>query len=369
MLVDIERNHIIDMIESRESAEVAEWLKTYPNICVVSRDGSSTYANAISTAHPDAIQVSDRFHLLKGLTDAAGQHIRGKIVSRIRIESETIKEIYDFREMNGHCEGDLPGKLSNGMAKRRALAVLRGRELAAKGLTVGNIVKETGHSYETVKKYIGENVDVAPKEYGVHCPNNLKPYTNSIDEMLTHRKRFREIEGAIRSFGYVGTTSTIRRYVTWKRRDNQAVYEKAIANTEVIERKWLLKLLYNPIEKVKEITRVQLEKVLCDYPDLATVYQIVGDFREIMSSKRVDDLDTWIEQAKAFGAKEINSFLNGISRDIKAVKNAIRYDYNNGLAEGSVNKIKVCKRIMYGRCSFELLRNKILLREQSRGTN
>ena len=51
----------------------------------------------------------------------------------------------------------------------------------------------------------------------------------------------------------------------------------------------------------------------------------------------------------------------GIERDLEAVKNGIKYDYNNGLAEGSVNKIKVIKRIMYGRCSFDLLKQKVLL--------
>ncbi|HWQ89813.1 MAG TPA: transposase, partial [Desulfitobacteriaceae bacterium] len=35
-------------------------------------------------------------------------------------------------------------------------------------------------------------------------------------------------------------------------------------------------------------------------------------------------------------------------------------EYNNGLAEGSINKLKVIKRIMYGRNSFEMLRNKLL---------
>ena len=34
-------------------------------------------------------------------------------------------------------------------------------------------------------------------------------------------------------------------------------------------------------------------------------------------------------------------------------KNGISLSYNNGLAEGSVNKIKVIKRIMYGRNSFK----------------
>jgi len=48
------------------------------------------------------------------------------------------------------------------------------------------------------------------------------------------------------------------------------------------------------------------------------------------------------------------------------VKNAIKYEYNNGLAESSVNKLKVIKRIMYGRNSFEMLRRKLLLLENKR---
>ena len=62
--------------------------------------------------------------------------------------------------------------------------------------------------------------------------------------------------------------------------------------------------------------------------------------------------------------KKLNSFVNGINRDIDAVKNSITYPYSNGLAEGSVNKIKVIKRIMYGRCKFATLRLKVLLLEK-----
>jgi len=53
-------------------------------------------------------------------------------------------------------------------------------------------------------------------------------------------------------------------------------------------------------------------------------------------------------------------FVNGICRDIEAVRNAIIYKYSNGLAEGIVNKIKVIKRIMYGRCGFDMLKRKLL---------
>lgn len=81
-------------------------------------------------------------------------------------------------------------------------------------------------------------------------------------------------------------------------------------------------------------------------------------------------MDQWIHRATGLNVREINSFINGITRDIIAVKNAIRYEYNNGLAEGSVNKLKVIKRIMYGHNSFEMLRKKLLrLKKRPESTN
>ena len=70
-----------------------------------------------------------------------------------------------------------------------------------------------------------------------------------------------------------------------------------------------------------------------------------------------------VAEAATLELNELTSFLNGIKQDIEAVENACRLPYNNGLAEGSINKLKTIKRIMYGRNSFELLRNKLLLLE------
>lgn len=61
--------------------------------------------------------------------------------------------------------------------------------------------------------------------------------------------------------------------------------------------------------------------------------------------------------------EELDTYINRLKADIEAVKNSIQYKYNNGLAEGSVNKIKLTKRIMYGRNSFHLSKAKILLNE------
>ena len=75
-------------------------------------------------------------------------------------------------------------------------------------------------------------------------------------------------------------------------------------------------------------------------------------------------LDSYEEPKDEYSEVDLESVLGELCN--YAVKNGIKLKYNNGLAEGSVNKIKVIKRIMYGRNSFDLLKAKVLLHEQFR---
>lgn len=93
VMVDLESHRMVDLIPSRETADVTNWLSTFPNIQVVSRDGASTYSSAAANVHPDAIQISDRFHLIKGLSEAINKYMIRKFPARIEIlVAETISE-------------------------------------------------------------------------------------------------------------------------------------------------------------------------------------------------------------------------------------------------------------------------------------
>jgi transposase len=89
IMVNLETHRIIDIIPSREASDVKKWLETYPNLKIVSRDESSTYASAIKGSHPLAIQISDRFHLIKELSEAATRYIVRDFPSRIEISAVT----------------------------------------------------------------------------------------------------------------------------------------------------------------------------------------------------------------------------------------------------------------------------------------
>ncbi len=73
---------------------------------------------------------------------------------------------------------------------------------------------------------------------------------------------------------------------------------------------------------------------------------------------------TFREKANNLKIRKTDKFVNDLKRDMQAVRNAIIYEYNKGLAERSVNKLKVIKRIMYGRNKFEMLRQKVLFLEK-----
>jgi transposase len=81
-----------------------------------------------------------------------------------------------------------------------------------------------------------------------------------------------------------------------------------------------------------------------------------------VNSKNVEKVEEWIEKASNLKIRKIDKFVNGLKRDIQAVRNVIIYGYDNGLAEGCVNKLK---RTMYGRNKFEMLRQKVLFLENN----
>jgi transposase len=305
---------------------------------------------------------------VKNLTDYAKQHISKIVSANIRIPAEEGEP-----GMGGgywekpECHGaSLPEREHKASTEKKRAVVERVRSLVAQGLTITEAAKEAGVSYPTAKKYMRSDFQPESRDYGTKKPSKLKPYTQTIDTMLREGRAFKEIGAAIRAEGYDGSVSAIRMYAGRQRRMMKDANSGMPGNAELIERKWLTKLLYQPIEKVRGITESQLERVVQEHPVVGSLYYIVRSFKEMLSTKRVNDLDAWIDEASHLGLDELNSFINGITADLDAVKNAIQYEYNNGLAEGSVNKLKVIKRIMYGRCSFELLRSKVLMREANR---
>ena len=89
----METRKIIDILNSRNVEDVTTWLKKFPNIKIINRDGSYTYAKAISQAHPNSQQVSDYFHLVKNLSEYLNKCLLRKLPKIITVEDQEILKL------------------------------------------------------------------------------------------------------------------------------------------------------------------------------------------------------------------------------------------------------------------------------------
>jgi transposase len=82
--------------------------------------------------------------------------------------------------------------------------------------------------------------------------------------------------------------------------------------------------------------------------------------RGLLRTRTGEQLDEWLCRVKESRIRELQGFVTGVIRDKAAVKAGLTLPGSLGLVEGKVNKLKLIKRMGYGRAAFPLLRQRVL---------
>jgi transposase len=69
ILVNLELRKTIEVLPDRTASTSEAWLRSHPEVEIVSRDRGGDYAAAAKKGAPQAQQIADRFHLLKNLRE------------------------------------------------------------------------------------------------------------------------------------------------------------------------------------------------------------------------------------------------------------------------------------------------------------
>jgi transposase len=162
--------------------------------------------------------------------------------------------------------------------------------------------------------------------------------------------------------GYQGSAQTIYRYLRGLRQKRRVIWKPEVPHAPLQdfsahEAVWLFARAPDSLEEQEQETLT----AICQASETArTTYQLVQEFRHLLHHRQGEKLDPWLTKCTASQIRELQSFVQGVERDKAAVVAGLTLSQNNGLVEGKVNKLKLIKRMGYGRAGFELLRQRVL---------
>lgn len=369
---------------------------------MVSRDGSWTYNKSIYNANSSIKQISDRFHLIKNMTEKCCDIIAKNLTNRIQVTA-TEKHLDEYAEFLMMSKDErielMKEKHSKGIGRMQLAAkyhlglktvdtylesnpkknivsreqdhinylnklkskVSECLELRKQGKSLREISVQLGISTSSVSKYINPDFKIEHKSYGTDYRGIMPQNKELIFKMHLEGATSKEISNKLKEKGLSVTPDAIRGFILKEKRINKD-FNLSMLNSEIIDSKRVKQLFFTD-DKEKVICKKQLDEIIVQYPIVNLLLTIHKSFKEVILGKDSKKLDDWIIEAKSLNIEEISSYVDTINNDILAIKNGIDYKTNNGLAEGKVNKLKYIKKVMYGKQNFDLLHLKILMKE------
>lgn len=353
VIVDLNEHRVIDLLADRESHTVETWLKDRPEVNIVSRDRFSGYASAVTNALPDAVQVADRWHLLKNMGDALQKLLERKrqeiIAAQCVSDEQALSEDQIQTEQN-----DVADHLS-----RRHVQMQQVKKMRADGVAIKAIARTLGMNKKTVRKYI--YLHEPPRKKG-RITTNITHYNEYLQSRMHQDSQVETLQlfKEIKAMGYNGGRSALYVYVKpyVKQRERSQLVKLPKVSWIASQVKMLLcKKEEQLVAKDKELVHEICEKS----QDIKEAWILATKFREMMENKQGHLLRDWIDKVLQSSLRELKDFAKGLMSDYKAVENALTLTWSNGQVEGQINKLKTIKRQMYGRAGFELLRKRVIL--------
>jgi transposase len=303
LLIDHESGKVLDLLPERSSESAAALLARYPQVQIVTRDRGDVYANAISKALPQAMQIADRFHLHMNLDAAVVRWLerhRGEIARATEAAAASTTDAPTATET-----APPPATLAEPKPAVPAAMLARyqrAMELRKQGRDIRAIRKETKLNLRTIMKYLRMA--------------GLPP-----------------------------------RLVRKSRRKRAA---------RISPRRLSLLMLYDKVEPKPQEKKV-IEHLRQQSPSVGESIDLARQCAAILQQRNSDKLLTWIERAKQSAVpRELQNFAKGLEREWSSIRPAMDLHWNNARAEGHVNRIKMIKRSMYNRAGFDLLRLRVL---------
>ena len=379
ILYDLETHQPVDLLPDRTAESLTAWLKAHPGVEIISRDRASAYSEGAREGAPGAIQVADRFHLLKNLGDALQRLLNRK--RNILKQAGSVPngpavavEVAPSSTLSG---GEVPDKVTlkplnqaeRDSQRRRLGRYLRYeqvRELYREGHTLSEIARQMQLTRRTVRNFVRAETfpERAPRTRDGSQLDAHKPYLGQRWREGCHNAHKLWKEVAER--GYCGGYTMVKAYLRTLRQPLRPPSEapEPSSTKSAPSVRDVVTALLRPEPKRSDEEKTLLESLDELWEPFRRFRASAQSFMELVRAPKAGDQSTaltdWIVAAQCSDVADLVSFAVGVKKDQAAVVAGLSLPWNNGPVEGSVNRLKMIKRQMYGRAGFALLRRRVL---------
>jgi transposase len=385
IVIDLEQHRPIAMLEDRDADSLAAWLRQHPGIRIVARDRAGIYAEAATKGAPQAIQVADRFHLLSNLADTLlsvfEQHVQRLGLSTAagpigELPSTVVERATPMvtEERVRTLPPPTPSPKHQAQADQRRAARLaryeRVRELHAQGWPLRAIGRELGLNRNTVRTFVRASCFPERQPRSVQQPSVLDPFIPYLIERWNAGCRTGTVLWKeITARGYRGKRVMVFAFITRLRKalgipaKNRTIRDGMVMvprERPLTPRSAVWLVLQRPKER-DEATTQQIAELRQAHDNLDEAITLAEGFADLLRTRNPSALDPWLEQAAVSTLKPFRGFAASLRRDYAAVRAGAELPWSTGPVEGSINRLKMVKRTMYGRAGFALLQRRVLL--------
>jgi transposase len=361
LVCDLERGIPIDLLPDRSVETVTAWFQRHPGVELISRDRASEYAVAASKGAPQAVQVADRWHVMKNLREALEVLVARHLTTHqkkkthamttqreaVILEKQPTRSSHQVHIQRLHREERL--------AKyEQVLALLK------QGMTRRAIADQVGVGLTTIQNWrlAGSFPERKPREQA----SQLDPYRPYVEKRwLQGYHNLMGIYRELQARGYRGSYENIRAQfiiTSPKHRSKQAGQS---SRERAFPAKRLAAFLF--LRRPEDLTAEEQEAVRrlrqLD-PEIDLAYLFAQQFAQMIRTRTGEKLDAWLLAVRESSLVDLYPFVNSISEDKAAVLAGLTREESNGQTEGQITRLKLIKRSMYGRAKFDLLRIRVL---------
>ncbi len=314
----------IELLPNREAETLADWLRKHPGVLIVSRDRGGTYAEGVRKGAPGAIQIADRFHLLKNLGDAVADLLTRHLLAARRKPPTSVSP-----EGNQQKKAGLPVKQplkvtpespaaqeareEERLARYEQVIALRDQSLSHQ-----SIADHLGIGHATVQRWLEEG----------HFPQRkAREQSSQLDPFLPYIQQRRaqgcynmvQLHRELQERGYQGSYAGMR-HILLRVFPKEQKWQRTPASKEEHtglppSTREATRLFLRPPEQLTQKERGRLEQVCQIHEEVALAYQLVQQFALMLRTRQGGQLDAWLEKVAQSPLQDLHSIARGIKSD------------------------------------------------------